>query len=82
MAALANFAAYGIRMRFRSDGLRRLAEMASTEQTGARGLMTVCEQVLRDFKYELPSSNIKELIVNRRLVDAPETALRQLLSRV
>jgi ATP-dependent Clp protease ATP-binding subunit ClpX len=34
------FAAYGIRCEFRDDGLRRLAELAADEQTGARALMT------------------------------------------
>ncbi|MGZ4962282.1 MAG: AAA family ATPase, partial [Limisphaerales bacterium] len=34
------FAAYGIEVLFRDDGLRRIAELAVAEQTGARGLMT------------------------------------------
>ena len=33
------FAAYGIEVLFRDDGLRRIAELAAEEQTGARGLM-------------------------------------------
>ncbi|MGP8239401.1 MAG: AAA family ATPase [Limisphaerales bacterium] len=47
------FAAYGVEVLFGDDGLRRIAELAAEEGTGARGLMTVCEQVFRDFKYEL-----------------------------
>src|SRR6266540_2943721 len=42
-----SFAAYGIEVLFRDDGLRRIAELASEEKTGARGLMTVCERVFR-----------------------------------
>jgi ATP-dependent Clp protease ATP-binding subunit ClpX len=34
------FAAYGIEVLFRDDGLRRIAELAGEESTGARGLMT------------------------------------------
>jgi len=49
-----DFAAYGIEVFFADDGLRRIAEKAGEEQTGARGLMTVCERVFRDIKFELP----------------------------
>src|SRR6266550_6626630 len=43
-----DFAAYGIEVLFADDGLRRIAERAAGEQTGARGLMTVCEPVFRE----------------------------------
>src|SRR5436190_13878645 len=39
------FAAYGIDVLFQDDGLHKIADLASHEQTGARGLMTVCERV-------------------------------------
>lgn len=74
------FAAYGIRCEFRDDGLRRLAELAATEATGARGLMTVCERVFRDFKFRLPSSRVRKFAVTARLVDAPAAELRRLLA--
>jgi endopeptidase Clp ATP-binding regulatory subunit ClpX len=75
------FRAYGIVVRFREPGLRRIAELAASENTGARGLMTVCERILRDFKFELPSSRVRELVVDRAVVDDPATALRSLLRR-
>ncbi|MFM8419418.1 MAG: AAA family ATPase [Verrucomicrobiota bacterium] len=75
------FRAYGIVVRFHEPGLRRIAELAASENTGARGLMTVCERVLRDFKFELPSSRVRELVVDRAVVDDPATALRSLLRR-
>ena len=56
-------------MLFRDDGLRRIAELAAEEKTGARGLMTVCERVFRDFKFELPSTQVKRFVVTRELVD-------------
>jgi ATP-dependent Clp protease ATP-binding subunit ClpX len=74
------FAAYGIRCEFRDDGLRRLAELAATEATGARGLMTVCERVFRDFKFRLPSSRVRKFAVTARLVDAPAVELKRLLA--
>jgi ATP-dependent Clp protease ATP-binding subunit ClpX len=75
------FAAYGIRLKFRADGLRRIAGRAATENTGARGLMTVCERALRDFKFELPSTRITDLTVDAALVDNPGATLEQLLHR-
>jgi ATP-dependent protease Clp ATPase subunit len=74
------FAAYGIEIEFHDDGLRRLAELAASEATGARGLMTVCERVFRDFKFRLPSSRVKRLAVTAGLVDQPGAELKRLLA--
>jgi endopeptidase Clp ATP-binding regulatory subunit ClpX len=74
------FAAYGIEVLFRDDGLKRIAELAAEEQTGARGLMTICERIFRNFKFELPSTKVKRFVVTRELVDKPEVELEKLLS--
>jgi endopeptidase Clp ATP-binding regulatory subunit ClpX len=74
------FAAYGIEVLFRDDGLRRIAELASAETTGARGLMTICERIFRDFKFELPSTKVRRFIVTRDLVDNPAADLQKLLA--
>lgn len=74
------FAAYGIEVLFADDGLKRIAELASEEQTGARGLMTVCERVFRDFKFELPSTHVRRFIVTRECVENPRAALERLLA--
>ncbi|MGI8964810.1 MAG: AAA family ATPase [Limisphaerales bacterium] len=74
------FAAYGIEVLFRDDGLPRIAELAAEEQTGARGLMTICERIFRDFKFELPSTQVKRFVVTRELVNYPTADLQQLLS--
>ena len=74
------FAAYGVKCEFKDDGLRRLAELAADEKTGARGLMTICERVFRDFKFQLPSSRVKKFLVTAKLVAAPEQTLKQLLA--
>ena len=73
------FRAYGIEVQFRADGLRQIAEQAAAENTGARGLMTVCERVLRDFKFELPSTRIRDLVVDATVVSNPSEALARLL---
>ena len=75
------FAAYGIEVLFRDDGLRQIAELAGEEQTGARGLMTVCERVFREFKFELPSTKAKRFVVTQLLVDDPVAGLRKVLEQ-
>lgn len=74
------FGAYGIEVLFQDDGLRRIAERAVEEKTGARGLMTVCEQVFREMKFELPSTPVKRFLVTRELVEDPAVALQGMLA--
>src|SRR4029077_13020852 len=50
------------------------------EQTGARGLMTVCERVFRDIKFELPSTKVKRFVVTRELVEDPAAELHKILA--
>lgn len=74
------FAAYGIEVVFEDAALRRIAELAEEEQTGARGLLTVCERALRGFKFELPSTSVRRFTVSREVVDHPAAALAKLLA--
>ncbi len=74
------FGAYGIEILFQEDGLRRIAAQAAAEKTGARGLMTVCERVFRELKFELPSTDVKRFVVDGALVDSPKAALAGLLA--
>ena len=74
-----DFAAHGIEVLFSDEGLRRIAQRAGSEQTGARGLMTVCERVFREIKFELPSTAAKRFVVNRELVDDPVAELQKIL---
>jgi ATP-dependent Clp protease ATP-binding subunit ClpX len=75
-----DFAAYGIEVLFSDEGLRRIAERASGEQTGARGLMTVCERVFREIKFELPSTAVKRFVVTPELVENPAAELKKILT--
>lgn len=69
------FAAYGVKAVFRDDALREIAGRAEEEKTGARGLVTAWEQVLRDFKFEMPSLGLPELQIDGALVREPEQTL-------
>jgi ATP-dependent Clp protease ATP-binding subunit ClpX len=75
-----DFSAYGIEVLFQDDGLRRIAELAGEEQTGARGLMTVCERVFRPLKFELPSTLVRHFVVNKDLVEDPEGQVPRLIA--
>ena len=59
--------------------MRRIAAKANEEKTGARALATVCEKSMREFKYELPSSDIKDLVVTPEMIDDPLGESKKLL---
>ncbi|MBT8045030.1 MAG: AAA family ATPase [Verrucomicrobiae bacterium] len=69
------FAAYGIQAKFEDSAIERIAERAESENTGARALMTVCESLLRDFKFELPGTAVSELTINADLIDQRDEVL-------
>jgi endopeptidase Clp ATP-binding regulatory subunit ClpX len=75
-----SFAAYGIEALFEEEGLRRIAEVAHEEKTGARGLMTVCERVFRDLKFELPATEVRRFAVTRVLVESPASEMEKLIA--
>ncbi|MDE0635530.1 MAG: AAA family ATPase [Candidatus Poribacteria bacterium] len=72
------FRAYGITVLFSGCGLRRIAEKAIEQKTGARALMTVCEKVLRNYKFELPSTGVSEFVVTAEVVDDPDAELKRI----
>jgi endopeptidase Clp ATP-binding regulatory subunit ClpX len=74
------FAAYGIEVLFKDGGLKRIADLAGDEGIGARGLMTVCERIFRNFKFELPSTKVRRFVVTEELVDHPDKELQKLLA--
>jgi len=73
------FAAYGIAIEFTDDALREIARQSAEEQTGARGLLTVCEKMLRNFKYEMPGQGFDRLLVDGTLAKNPAESLQRLL---
>lgn len=73
-----NFEAYGVEVAFLDEGLRAVAEKAIKEKTGARGLVTVLESSMRDFKFALPGGDVKRFVATRELIESPKEALTQL----
>ena len=73
-----DFRAYGIDIKFEDEALAKIAEMAVQEKTGARGLVSAMEKVLIPFEKNLPSTDIKKLLVTPELVGDPEGELSSL----
>ena len=76
-----SFAAYDIKLRFEPCALRKLAALARTEETGARGLMTVLERTFRNLKFRLPSTRLRSLTITAQTVENPAAALAKLLKK-
>jgi ATP-dependent protease Clp ATPase subunit len=74
------FRAYGIEVNFEDEALWSIAKLAGEEKTGARGLLTVCERILRNFKYELPGAGVARFTVHTELIEQPDETLKQLLA--
>ena len=73
------FRAYGIEALFSDEGLRQIAKEAHVQKTGARALMTVCEKTSREYKFELPSSSVREFVVTASVVDDPAGELKRIM---
>eukprot|EP00962_Isochrysis_galbana_P031640 scaffold10301_cov121-Isochrysis_galbana.AAC.1 len=76
----ADFDGYGIELHLTDAALAEVARRAASQHTGARGLVTVLEQTLRDFKFELPSTQIRRLVVCDETVRQPQRQLKRLLA--
>ena len=72
-----DFGGYGIKFQMTEEAILRVSELAQDEKTGARGLMTVLERLFRDFKFELPSTGLKEFEVDGDTVANPLGTLKK-----
>ncbi len=55
----------GVTLHFAEDTLDFIIEKAMEYQLGARGLRSICEVILTDLMFDLPSGNITEFTVTR-----------------
>jgi len=65
------FKGYGIDAVFMDEALQRIAEIAAEQQTGARALVSVLERTLRHFKFELPSTDVRKLVISPEVINEP-----------
>ncbi|MCC6671453.1 MAG: ATP-dependent protease ATPase subunit HslU [Planctomycetes bacterium] len=71
---VALFQAEGVQLRFTPDGVQRIAELAfranrTTQNIGARRLMTILEKCLEDLSFEASELRGRQVVVDRAFVD-------------
>ena len=67
----------GVKLTFTPDALRAIAHRAVQQNTGARGLRAICEDVLQQTMYDLPSEEgVTEVVVTASAVEGTEQPLR------
>jgi hypothetical protein len=76
-----DFKAYGIDVKFDDEALKEMAVRAYEEGTGARALVSVIEKALITLEKKLPSTDIKTLAVTKEVIEAPEQALEDIVSK-
>lgn len=77
------FALEGIKLEFDKEAIDFIADKALEYKLGARGLRSLCEAILNDSMFELPSQNdIKEFIVDKVYVEDKlnKSAIRKLIA--
>ena len=74
-----DFLGYRIRFSATDEALSEVAKLAANEKTGARGLLTILERTLREYKFELPSTPIRSLKMTKEMVENPEASLVEML---
>lgn len=75
-----DFDAYGIDIKFDDQALRLLARDASTENTGARGLVSAVEKALLLYETRLPSTELRQFPVTPAVIQSPHATLETLLA--
>jgi len=76
-----DFRGYGIDFDIAPEAIMAIAEAASKEGTGARGIMTVMERLFRDYKFELPSTAIQHFEVTTEMIENPLSCLKALKAK-
>ncbi|MBU2547543.1 MAG: hypothetical protein KKB20_03945, partial [Proteobacteria bacterium] len=69
------FGLFGVEAEFTPEAVEYVAQIAENRRTGARALVSVWENILTDFQFELPGSNFTRLLVDRDLCERPRDAL-------
>jgi ATP-dependent Clp protease ATP-binding subunit ClpX len=75
-----DFKAYEVSIDFEDDALKKIAEMAYHEQTGARGLVSVVDRIMLKFEKLLPDTDIKELKITSVMINQPMVELDKIIT--
>ena len=70
-----------VELEFKQDALEAIVDKAIERKTGARGLRSIIEEIMRDIMFEIPSKpNISKCIINKDTVlkgTEPEVVIRE-----
>ena len=75
------FELFNIEVNFTPEAVEYVAEISENRKTGARALVSVWENILTDFQFELPGSNFTKLEVTRELCGHPKDYLLRMLEK-
>jgi ATP-dependent Clp protease ATP-binding subunit ClpX len=75
------FMLFDIALTFSPEAVECVAEIAENRRTGARALVSVWENILTDFQFELPGSNFTSLKVTHELCLDPGDSLLGMLEK-
>ena len=75
-----DFAAYGIDAKFEDEALKTLAEKATQENTGARGLVSAVENALLLYEKRLPSTELKKFPITAQLIESPPEMYAEIIN--
>jgi ATP-dependent Clp protease ATP-binding subunit ClpX len=59
----------GVKLKFGRGALSKVAQLASTQKSGARGLRAILESALLDIMYEIPGQPASEVIINEDVIE-------------
>ena len=71
-----SFNRFNIETSFSDESLKEIANQSIEEKIGARALATTMEKIFREFKFELPSTSIKFLHIDKEFINNPEKILK------
>ena len=75
------FKLFDIQIEFTPEAVEYVAEISENRKTGARALVSVWENILTEFQYELPGSNFPKLEVTKRLCNHPKDYLLKIMAK-
>jgi ATP-dependent Clp protease ATP-binding subunit ClpX len=59
----------GVKLKFSKGALSKVANMASLQKSGARGLRAILETALMDIMYDTPGQSVAEVIINEEVIE-------------
>ncbi len=74
-----SFKRFNIELNFTIAALKEIAALAHEEHIGARALSSTLEKTFREFKFELPSTDVHYILATKNLIQNPEKTLKKYL---